>query len=98
MGYLFVGAATSTLSAMLSRPVAESDVLMFVIQKPVGSTGWLAWREMWILKDDGPSFIMTFSEDGAGGAFFEISQRQSFDFPLTWSAPGDNPLRRKGAF
>ena len=67
--------ATSALSSVLSKSLSDQDVLKFVIQSPVGSTGWAAWRELWVIKDSESSFIMTFSEDGEGGAFFEITKR-----------------------
>ncbi len=52
----------------------ELDIARFVIQQPVGQPGSLSWREMWIVEPDGNSrqYVITFREDGFGGARFDI--------------------------
>jgi hypothetical protein len=53
---------------------AQTKVLKFVIQQPVGAPGRKAWREMWIVMRPagGAQFIATFREDGTGSANFEF--------------------------
>jgi len=66
---------TSDAEAGLSQIVPNYDKLTkFVIQRPVGTKGSMAWRELWMVDVNGQSssFIITFREDGQGGAFFEI--------------------------
>ena len=52
----------------------RKPIEMFVIQQPVGKPGKLAWRESWIYDPAGSKrkFILTFEEDGAGSAEYEI--------------------------
>lgn len=71
--------ASHTLYEGLKIPVNEravTRILKFVIQQPVGPVGKKAWREMWIVQRGGNhlSFIVTFTEDGAGSADFVFQQ------------------------
>ena len=55
---------------------ADTKIVKFVIQQPVGSAGQRAWREMWIV-DPGNSpmqFIVTFKEVGLDAADFEVQK------------------------
>ena len=60
------------LEQVMSWTLEETDFLKFVIQEPVGPPGRRAWRELWIKRKQNFRFIITFSEDGLGGADFEI--------------------------
>lgn len=62
---------TSALESLLGEKIKPSEILKFVIQKPVGTSGNRAWREMWIVPNKG-SYIITFSEDGFSAADFKI--------------------------
>ena len=62
---------TSALGSLLGEKLQSSKILKFVIQKPVGTPGNRAWREMWIVPNKG-SYIITFSEDGLSAANFKI--------------------------
>jgi len=52
----------------------ESKIIKFIIQQPVGKPGLKAWREIWVTNPDSnpQQYIITFKEDGAGSANFEI--------------------------
>jgi hypothetical protein len=52
----------------------NQPITKFVIQQPVGQPGLKAWRELWIHDVHGKQqqFILTFREDGKGGANFEV--------------------------
>lgn len=62
---------TSALESSLGEKLQSSKILKFVIQKPVGTPGNRAWREMWIVPHIG-NYIITFSEDGPSAANFKI--------------------------
>lgn len=69
--------ATNALFQKLQVPDderAQTKILKFVIQQPVGAPGKKAWREMWIVMRPSGSaqFIATFREDGTGSANFEF--------------------------
>ena len=66
---------TSALESSLGIKLQSSKILKFVIQKPVGSPGNRAWREMWIVPNKG-SYIITFSEDGQSSANLKIEPMQ----------------------
>jgi hypothetical protein len=55
---------------------ADAKILKFVIQRPMGSAGQKAWREMWIVSPESNSmrFIITFKEAGPNAADFEIQK------------------------
>ena len=55
---------------------ADAKIIKFVIQKPVGTAGQRAWREMWIVSPENNSmrFIITFKEAGLNAADFEIKK------------------------
>lgn len=69
---------TAGLQNILGAPAftAETKILKFVIQQPVGSPGARAWREMWVVESQGArsSFLITFKEKGMGSADFEIKK------------------------
>ena len=60
------------LEEVTSWSLKETDFRKFVIQEPIGPPGQKAWRELWIKYEQNFRFIITFSEDGLGGADFEI--------------------------
>lgn len=62
---------TSALESSLGEKLDSSKILKFVIQKPVGTPGNRAWREMWVVPNIG-NYIITFSEDGLSAANFKI--------------------------
>lgn len=69
--------ATTALFQELQVPEherAQTKILKFVIQQPVGAPGRKAWRETWIVMRPVGSaqFIATFREDGTGSANFEF--------------------------
>lgn len=55
---------------------ADTKIMKFVIQQPVGTPGARAWREMWAVSGQpkGATFIVTFRETGMNGADFEITR------------------------
>jgi len=61
----------SGLEKLSGQKLQSSKILKFVIQKPVGTPGNRAWREMWVVPNVG-NYIITFSEDSLSAANFTI--------------------------
>lgn len=82
---------TAGLQNILGAPAfsAETKILKFVIQPPVGSPGAQAWREMWVVESQGArtSFLITFKETGLGSADFQIKKMNQQSSALPADCP-----------
>ena len=65
---------TSGIETITGISAADSKILKFVIQKPVGKVGSRSWRELWLVKsaESENHFLVTFKEAGLSGADFEL--------------------------
>lgn len=52
----------------------DTQILKFVIQRPVGDVGARSWREIWIVSphNNPAKYLITFKEAGLSGAKFDI--------------------------
>lgn len=70
----------TTASLMkLANIQADTKIMRFVIQQPIGNSGERAWREVWFVSpyNNPMQFIITFRETGLNSADFEIQKVQN---------------------